>query len=99
MRHKSEMSATARCKLEPVPNRERPRKRGLAPAQAPITQFLGGARILSLALDRDLLPLCIIPSFVKMVRQFKHHEQKLLKKVDFLNVCLLSHSRSEDRVH
>ena len=22
-----------------------------------------------------------------MVRQFKHHEQKLLKKVDFLNVC------------
>ena len=23
-----------------------------------------------------------------MVRQFKHHEQKLLKKVDFLNVSL-----------
>lgn len=23
-----------------------------------------------------------------MVRQFKHHEQKLLKKVDFLNVSV-----------
>jgi hypothetical protein len=24
-----------------------------------------------------------------MVRKLKHHEQKLLKKVDFLNVCFL----------
>ena len=24
-----------------------------------------------------------------MVRKLKHHEQKLLKKVDFLNVCSL----------
>lgn len=29
-----------------------------------------------------------------MVRQFKHHEQKLLKKVDFLNVCPLLFSQS-----
>jgi len=29
-----------------------------------------------------------------MVRQFKHHEQKLLKKVDFLNVRLLLSTQS-----
>jgi hypothetical protein len=44
----------------------------------------------------DALPRLLLLHFVRragtitrrasMVRQFKHHEQKLLKKVDFLNV-------------
>ena len=32
-----------------------------------------------------------------MVRQLKYHEQKLLKKVDFLNVSSISHHAANNR--
>ncbi len=38
----------------------------------------------------DAHQIVFFPSAALMVRKLKHHEQKLLKKVDFLNVRLLS---------